>query len=185
MESRQVQVGPMDRWSVHASELIGIFYAVGLVFKLCRNGAADRLAKEAAQPGKTHTFRPGLSRENVLIRTNIITQWGQEWKTSTKGSYLRKIDSGLPARYTRKLYGNRPRTAPSADATTHGPQLAIHLWEKIRLPRRRSMRTRGKRNSSPCADGMLEAPRPENGTEGKSWGHTERRVESAGRLKRR
>ena len=28
---------------------------------------------------------------------------------STKGAYLRKIDGELPARYTRKLYGNLPR----------------------------------------------------------------------------
>lgn len=34
VESQQVQVGPMERWSVHVAELIGIFYAVDLVFKL-------------------------------------------------------------------------------------------------------------------------------------------------------
>jgi hypothetical protein len=34
MESQQVQVGPMDRWSVHVAELIGIFYAVDMVFRL-------------------------------------------------------------------------------------------------------------------------------------------------------
>ncbi|KUM55793.1 hypothetical protein ACN42_g11443 [Penicillium freii] len=33
-ESQQIQVGPMDRWSVHVAELIGIFYAVNIVFKL-------------------------------------------------------------------------------------------------------------------------------------------------------
>jgi ribonuclease HI len=177
MESQQVQVGPMERWSVHVAELIGIFYAVNMVFKLAHqrsntlngvpvtatilcdsrsalqaiqnvknksgqrivhailqaaaevqeenirlrlqwmpghcenpgNDAADRLAKEAAQPGKTHPFRPLLSRENAFVRRKIYTQWGQEWKTSTKGAHLRKIDSGLPARYTRKLYGNLPR----------------------------------------------------------------------------
>jgi ribonuclease HI len=176
-ESEQIQVGPMDRWSVHVAELIGIFYAVNMVFKLAhqrsliRNGrhatatilcdsksalqaiqnaknksgqriiyatlyaatevqaepiqlrlqwmpghcenagndAADRLAKEAAQPGKSHPFRPLLSRENAFIRDNIHAQWGQEWKSSTKGSHLRKIDNTLPARYTRKLYGNLPR----------------------------------------------------------------------------
>ncbi|OQE48141.1 hypothetical protein PENNAL_c0579G06940, partial [Penicillium nalgiovense] len=64
------------------------------------NDTADRLAKDAAQPGKTHTFRPLLSRENALIH---------EWKSSTKGLHLRKIDDTLPARYTRKLYGNLPR----------------------------------------------------------------------------
>jgi hypothetical protein len=39
MESRQMQVGPMDRRSVHAAELIGIFYAVNMVFKLVHQHA--------------------------------------------------------------------------------------------------------------------------------------------------
>jgi hypothetical protein len=34
---------------------------------------------------------------------------GAEWKASTNGGHLRKIDSTLPATYTRKLYGNLPR----------------------------------------------------------------------------
>ena len=73
------------------------------------NDTADRLAKEAAQPGKTHPFRPLLSRENAFVRSKVYAQWGQEWKSSTKGAHLRKIDGGLPARYTRRLYGNLPR----------------------------------------------------------------------------
>lgn len=32
--SEQVQVGPMNRWSVYMAELIGIFYAISMVFKL-------------------------------------------------------------------------------------------------------------------------------------------------------
>jgi ribonuclease HI len=138
-ESQQTQVGPIDRWSVHVAELIGIFYAVNMVFKLAHqrltdgnsrhttatilcdsrsalqaiqnprnksgqrivhviiqaasevqtakvrlrlqwipghcedvgNDAADRLAKEAAKPGKTHPFRPLLSRENAFVRGKI------------------------------------------------------------------------------------------------------------------
>ena len=44
IESQQVQVGPMDRWSVHVAELIGIFYAISTVFKIGhqRPGTADR-----------------------------------------------------------------------------------------------------------------------------------------------
>ena len=33
IESQQVQVGPMDRWSVHVAVPIGIFYAISTVFK--------------------------------------------------------------------------------------------------------------------------------------------------------
>jgi ribonuclease HI len=45
IESQQVQVGPMDRWSVHAAELIGIFYAVNMVFNLFhqRSSAVNRV----------------------------------------------------------------------------------------------------------------------------------------------
>ncbi|KAI2734534.1 hypothetical protein DTO013E5_9920 [Penicillium roqueforti] len=177
IESQQVQVGPMDRWSVHVAELIGIFYAVSIVFKISNqrprtehkgkttatilcdsrsalqaiqnpgnksgqciihailqaatevqakgialrlqwipghcdnpgNDAVDRLAKDAASPGKTHPFRPLLTRTKALIRDNIRAQWEREWESSTKGGHLRKIDSTLPAAYTRKLYGNLPR----------------------------------------------------------------------------
>ena len=176
LEAQQVQVGPMSRWSVHVAELIGIFYAISVVFKIAHqrlrtadrqltatilcdsrsalqavqsarnrsgqrivhailqagaevlaagialrlqwvpghcdnpgNDAADRLAKDAASPGKTHPFRPLLTRERAFIRRNIFSQWEQEWKSSTKGGHLRKIDNTLPASYTRRLYGNLPR----------------------------------------------------------------------------
>ncbi|OJJ99328.1 hypothetical protein ASPACDRAFT_30164, partial [Aspergillus aculeatus ATCC 16872] len=33
-ESLQVQVGPMDQWSVHAAELIGILYAINLIIRI-------------------------------------------------------------------------------------------------------------------------------------------------------
>ena len=33
-ESLQVQVGPMDRWSVHAAELLGILYAINIINKV-------------------------------------------------------------------------------------------------------------------------------------------------------
>jgi ribonuclease HI len=174
-ESQLVQVGSMDHWSIHVAELIGIFYAVSMVFKIAHqqvrsadgqqtatilcdsrsalqavqsarhksgqrivhailqaaaevlavgialrqwmpghcdnpgNDAADRLAKNAASPGKTHPFRPLLSRERAYIRRNIYAQWEREWKSSTKGGHLRKVDNTLRARYTRWLYGNLPR----------------------------------------------------------------------------
>jgi hypothetical protein len=71
--------------------------------------AADRLAKDAANPGKSHPFRALLTRERTLIRRNIYSQWEQEWKSSNKGGSLRKVDNALPASYTRRLCGNLPR----------------------------------------------------------------------------
>ncbi|KAI3014160.1 hypothetical protein CBS147347_11515 [Aspergillus niger] len=73
------------------------------------NDTADRLAKEAAIPGKTHPFSPLLSRERAYIRHGILTQWEKEWKESRDGGHLRKIDNTLPAKYTRRLYGALPR----------------------------------------------------------------------------
>ncbi|CEJ62918.1 hypothetical protein PMG11_11403 [Penicillium brasilianum] len=73
------------------------------------NDAADRLAKEAAQPGKTHPFQPLLTRENAYIRANIQAQWVSEWKSSQKGTHLQQIDNNLPSRYTRGMYGNLSR----------------------------------------------------------------------------
>ncbi|KAI3112960.1 hypothetical protein CBS147330_9895 [Penicillium roqueforti] len=73
------------------------------------NDAADQLAREAARPGKTHPFRPLLTRENAYIRGKIRAQWEHEWKSSTKGGHLRKIDNTLPAAHTRKLYGSLRR----------------------------------------------------------------------------
>ena len=73
------------------------------------NDAADQLAKDAASPGKTHPFRPLLTREKAFICNRIHAQWEQEWQSSTKGGHLRRIDNTLPATYTRRLYGSLPR----------------------------------------------------------------------------
>ena len=176
LESRQVQVGPADRWFIHVAELIGIFHAISTVLKLFHqhlnnankrlttvtilcdsrsalqaiesvknvsgqqiihailqavaevqeknialrlqwisgrcdnpgNNASDRLAKAAAHPGQTHSFRPLLTREMALIHDNIPAQWEQEWRSSIKGDQVRKLDTALPANHTRKLYGFLP-----------------------------------------------------------------------------
>ncbi|KAJ5936528.1 reverse transcriptase [Penicillium verhagenii] len=109
IESQKVQVGPMESTEVQAKNITLRLQWIPGHYENVGNDAADRRAKEAAQPGKTHSFRPLLSRENAFVRSRIYDQWGQEWKTSTKGAHLRKIDGDLPARYTRKLYGNLPR----------------------------------------------------------------------------
>jgi hypothetical protein len=69
------------------------------------NHAADRLAKDAAKPGKTHPFRPLLSREKAFIRDKIRAQWKQEWQCSETGHHLRGIDATFLSKYTRQLYG--------------------------------------------------------------------------------
>ncbi|KAI3109765.1 hypothetical protein CBS147330_9936 [Penicillium roqueforti] len=47
------------------------------------NDAADRMAKHAASPGKSHPFRSLLTREKAFVRGKIAAQWEQEWRTST------------------------------------------------------------------------------------------------------
>lgn len=73
------------------------------------NDTADQLAKDAARPGKTHPFCLLLSREIACLRGNILAQWEQDWRSSNKGSHLRKVDGALPATYIRRLYGSLPR----------------------------------------------------------------------------
>ncbi|KAI2734250.1 hypothetical protein DTO013E5_10079 [Penicillium roqueforti] len=135
IEAQQVQVGPMDRWSVHVAELIGIFYADSVSptrssrqpqrFKQTGSSSVSNGLPDTATIQETtqqigwprtrqgrakHTpFRPLLTRKRTLIRDTIRAQWEREWKTSTKDGHLRKLDSTLPAAYTRKLYGNLPR----------------------------------------------------------------------------
>jgi hypothetical protein len=60
-------------------------------------------------PRKTHPFRPLLTRKKAFIRSKITAQWEQEWKSTPKGSHLRRIVNILPAIYTRRLYGSLPR----------------------------------------------------------------------------
>ena len=52
---------------------------------------------------------PAANKGERVIRGEIRAQWEQEWKSSTKGGHLRKIDNNLPATYTQKLYGSLSR----------------------------------------------------------------------------
>jgi hypothetical protein len=51
VESQQIQVGPMDCWSVHVAELIGVFYAISMVFKV-----AHQLLRSLERGRKTATI---------------------------------------------------------------------------------------------------------------------------------
>jgi ribonuclease HI len=73
------------------------------------NDAADRLAKAAVGPTKTHPFCRPVSREKAAIRRQILKEWEDEWKTSNKGTHLRRIDTKLPAIRSRRLYQSLPR----------------------------------------------------------------------------
>ena len=48
-ESLQIQVGPMDRWSVHGAELLGVLYAINLINKIAvqRRRSTGTRAKSA------------------------------------------------------------------------------------------------------------------------------------------
>jgi hypothetical protein len=41
MDSVSIQVRPMDRWSVHVAELVGIFCAINMVFRLAHQCSSD------------------------------------------------------------------------------------------------------------------------------------------------
>ena len=45
--SEQIQVGPMDSWSVHVAELIGIFYAINMVFRLARQRSPNACRQQS------------------------------------------------------------------------------------------------------------------------------------------
>jgi hypothetical protein len=59
----------------------------------------------------------------MRFRLSLYTQWEQEWKSSTKGGHLRKIDNTLPATYTRRLYRSpEARASISESLVLHGNQ---------------------------------------------------------------
>ena len=221
-ESLQIQFGPMDRWSVHAAELLETLYAINIVNKAvlqrwrltglhtrtatilsnsmsalqavqnpktksgqqiiyailqsakdtkshgiairlqwipghCEapgNDTADQLAKEAAVPGNTHSFAPLLSHEKAFIQRGIYAQWEKEWNESRTGSQLRRIDHTLPAKYTRRLYGQLPRNQAYLLTNANGTLLISHICKGIPLPRRRPVRVRRAREHHSCFVGL-------------------------------
>src|ERR1700751_1294007 len=73
------------------------------------NDTADRLAKEAVGPHKSHPFQNLVTGDQRLYRDKILREWENEWKGSEKGKHLRQIDIMLPSTRTRRLYDSLPR----------------------------------------------------------------------------
>lgn len=73
------------------------------------NDTADRLAKEAVDSNNSHPFHSLATGERRSYHENILTEWKNEWKGSSKGKHLRQVDSMLPSVHTRRLYDSLPR----------------------------------------------------------------------------
>jgi len=73
------------------------------------NDTADRLAKEAVDSNNSHPFHNLAAGDRRFYHENILTEWENEWKGSSKGKHLRQIDSMLPSKHTRRLYDSLPR----------------------------------------------------------------------------
>ncbi|KAJ5980181.1 reverse transcriptase [Penicillium waksmanii] len=95
MESQQIQVGPMDSWSVNVAELIGIFYAVKVVFKLAEVWIAL----------STHPFP--LFFELTIRRSfhNLFIQFDQRFSAI---SYF-KINGSCRSMLTKKCGGDEEK----------------------------------------------------------------------------
>jgi hypothetical protein len=72
MESRQLSLGPMTNWSVHAAELIGIFYAISLVLKTVnlRPTAATTPERGKASLG-AKSFFAYISASWLMVRIRL------------------------------------------------------------------------------------------------------------------
>jgi hypothetical protein len=71
-------------------------------------GHCDNPGNDAANPGKTYAFFPSLTRKRRLIETPSAPNGSGNGQHLPKAGHLRKIDSTLPAAYTRRLYGSLP-----------------------------------------------------------------------------
>ena len=70
---------------------------------------ALKFAKEAVGLNKVHKFGYPLSAQKAEHKRKMLEEWKQEWRSSKNGRHLRKLDDGLPAKRTRRLYGNLTR----------------------------------------------------------------------------
>jgi hypothetical protein len=56
-----------------------------------------------------HRFARLASLQRKATRADTLRDWSIEWKRSTKGQSLRKIDEAIPGPHARKLYDHLPR----------------------------------------------------------------------------
>ncbi|KAI2732880.1 hypothetical protein DTO013E5_9601 [Penicillium roqueforti] len=173
VKSQQVQVGPMERWSVHVAELIGIFYAVDMVFKLAhrRTNAGDGVRSTATILCDSRSalqsyrqlprFRQRISDSASSGCQDIVGMSGMMQQIDL----LRKPRNRVKPIPSDRYY--RERTHPSA---------VKFMPNGVRS---------GRKAPKARADGMPEAPYAADGIEKESRERDEQRVEPAGRLKGR
>ncbi len=90
------------------------------------NEEADRLAKNSVGQVPNHRFSRLASLQRKATKADTLLEWSTEWNRSTKGQYLRRIDTAIPGPHVRKLYDHLPRQRAGLLA-----QLRIgHNWLK-------------------------------------------------------
>lgn len=72
------------------------------------NDKADALAKDAAGHKGYHPFQRPVTQEKASILKQIGEEWQKAWQMCKEDGYLRRIDSVLPARRTRRLASRPP-----------------------------------------------------------------------------
>ena len=97
------------------------------------NEEADRLAKVSVGQVPNHRFAGLASLQRKVTKDDTLREWTTEWNRSTKGQYLRRIDTTIPGPHVRKLYDHLPRQRAGLLA-----QLRIgHNWLKTFSKRRK------------------------------------------------
>lgn len=100
IESQQVQVGPMERWSVHVAELIGIFYAVSTV--LCSrsaiSGEEQKIVNQCLQRSSATADRPcKQSRTRETNQGNASSTRSSRRLQKSKQAESRSVSNGYLA----------------------------------------------------------------------------------------
>lgn len=72
------------------------------------NDKAGALAKDAVGYEGYHPFQRPVTREKASIQKKIGEEGQKDWQMCKKGGHLRRIDSALPARRTRRPASRPP-----------------------------------------------------------------------------